>query len=29
MRSVAEEMGVGSTFTLTPVGVFLGREPPS
>lgn len=26
MRSVAEDMGVGSTFALTPVGVFFGRE---
>jgi cholesterol oxidase len=27
MRSVAEDMGVGHTFTLTPVGVFFGDEP--
>src|SRR6476469_3673581 len=27
MRAVAEEMGVGHTFTLTPVGVFFGAEP--
>ncbi|MDT7538927.1 MAG: cholesterol oxidase [Actinomycetota bacterium] len=26
MRSVAEDMGVGHTFTLTPVGVFFGRD---
>jgi cholesterol oxidase len=26
MRQVAEEMGVGHTFSLTPVGVFFGRE---
>ncbi|GAC1323911.1 MAG: GMC family oxidoreductase [Mycobacteriales bacterium] len=26
MRSVAEDMGVGATFTLTPVGVFFGRD---
>jgi len=26
MRAVAEDMGVGSTFALTPVGVFFGRE---
>lgn len=27
MRTVAEEMGVGHTFTLTPVGVFFGDGP--
>jgi cholesterol oxidase len=27
MRSVAEDMGVGHTFTLTPVGVFFGEQP--
>ncbi len=27
MRSVAEEMGVGHTFALTPVGVFFGETP--
>lgn len=27
MRSVAEEMGVGHTFSLTPVGVFFGDKP--
>src|SRR3954454_1219774 len=26
MRSVAEDMGVGHTFRLTPVGVFFGRD---
>lgn len=26
MRSVAEDMGVGHTFSLTPVGVFFGRD---
>jgi cholesterol oxidase len=26
VRAVAEEMGVGHTFTLTPVGVFFGRD---
>jgi cholesterol oxidase len=26
MRAVAEDMGVGHTFTLTPVGVFFGRD---
>ncbi|MDT7572972.1 MAG: cholesterol oxidase [Actinomycetota bacterium] len=26
MRSVAQDMGVGHTFTLTPVGVFFGRD---
>jgi cholesterol oxidase len=26
MRSVAEDMGVGHTFTLTPVGVFFGQD---
>lgn len=26
MRSVAQQMGVASTFTLTPVGVFFGRD---
>ncbi|EON24183.1 glucose-methanol-choline oxidoreductase [Nocardioides sp. CF8] len=26
MRSVAEDMGVGQTFSLTPVGVFFGRD---
>ena len=26
MRAVAEDMGVGDTFTLTPVGVFFGRH---
>lgn len=27
MKSVAEDMGVGHTFTLTPVGVFFGAQP--
>jgi cholesterol oxidase len=27
VRSVAEDMGVGHTFSLTPVGVFFGDEP--
>jgi cholesterol oxidase len=27
MRSVAEDMGVGHTFSLTPVGVFFGEQP--
>ncbi|HET9981614.1 MAG TPA: GMC family oxidoreductase [Ktedonobacterales bacterium] len=26
MKQVAEEMGVGDTFTMTPVGVFFGRD---
>jgi cholesterol oxidase len=27
MKAVADQMGVGRTFTLTPVGVFFGEEP--
>lgn len=27
MRSVADDMGVGDTFTATPVGVFFGKQP--